>query len=124
MLILASQSAARKALLAQAGLQFEVQPAEIDERALEGAALASGKELALHLAEYKALAVSKRCPGDLVIGADQTLTLGTTLFHKPRNLDEARDSSTGWPGKPISFVPGWSSCATTSCSGQRWRRPS
>jgi len=92
MLILASQSTARKALLAGAGLEFEVAPASVDEREIEEpaqAAGAGGRDIALLLAGAKAKAVSARHPGQFVIGADQTLALGTELFHKPQNLDEA-----------------------------------
>ena len=86
MLILASQSATRKALLQQAGLVFSCQPASIDERGLEEAVIAAGgdgRDVALLLAERKAAAVAAAHPGATVIGADQTLSLGTELLHKP-----------------------------------------
>ena len=92
MLILASQSATRKALLAQAGLTFSCQPASIDERVLEEAVIAAGgngRDVALLLAEKKAAAVATSHPGATVIGADQTLSLGTELLHKPRDRAEA-----------------------------------
>jgi septum formation protein len=78
MLILASQSASRKALLAGAGLRFETSPAEIDERALEAEVLGKGGnalDVARRLAEAKALAVSGNRSGTVVIGADQVLAL-------------------------------------------------
>lgn len=86
MLILASQSATRKALLQQAGLAFTCQPAPIEERPVEAAVLAAGgdgRDVALRLAERKAAAVAASHPGAIVIGADQTLSLGTALLHKP-----------------------------------------
>lgn len=89
MLILASQSAARKALLAGAGLVFSTDPAAVDEREIEGRAEAGGaggREVAQLLADAKAKDVSARHPGALVIGADQTLALGTELFHKPDDM--------------------------------------
>ena len=92
MLILASASATRKALLAQAGLNFTTVPAAIDERALETAANASGadgRDIALLLAREKAAAVARDHPGAFVIGADQTLALGTELLHKPVNRADA-----------------------------------
>jgi len=92
MLILASQSQTRKALLQQAGLVFSTHPAELDERALEDATLASGGDgrgVALLLAQRKALTVSADYPGAIVIGADQTLSLGTELLHKPLDRDQA-----------------------------------
>ncbi|WP_332689530.1 Maf family protein [Devosia sp.] len=92
MLILASQSDTRKALLQQAGLEFSTAPARIDERGLERAALEAGgdgRDVALLLAERKAAAVAAAHPGAVVIGADQTLSLGTELLHKPADRAEA-----------------------------------
>src|SRR6476659_1972724 len=76
-LILASQSAARKMLLANAGIDFEAVPADIDERRLQtDSGLAAPDEIALLLAREKALMVSSQKPGRYVAGADQTLALG------------------------------------------------
>ncbi|MDB5561366.1 MAG: septum formation inhibitor Maf [Hyphomicrobiales bacterium] len=93
MLILASQSATRKSLLHQAGLRFDARPAAIDERAIEAQVASEGADataVARRLAEAKALAVSATHPGALVIGADQTLALGSDLLHKPEGLAGAR----------------------------------
>ncbi len=92
MLILASASSTRQHLLSQAGIGFVAEPAEIDERAIESEALAGGadaSDLALLLARRKAEAVSQSRPGDIVIGADQTLGLGPDLLHKPKDLADA-----------------------------------
>ena len=91
MLILASTSAARNALLAGAGVVFESSPAPIDERAEEASALGKAPEdVARHLATAKARAVSALHPGAIVIGGDQVLSLGETIFHKPVDLAAAR----------------------------------
>jgi septum formation protein len=83
-LILASQSRARQMLLANAGLAFEVMPADIDERAIQkDSKVAAPGEIAGLLAREKALWVSQRKAGHYVIGADQTLALGDRLFNKP-----------------------------------------
>ncbi|MDR3475692.1 MAG: Maf family protein [Devosia sp.] len=92
MLILASQSQARKSLLQGAGLRFAVRPPVIDERAMETEALAAGadgRQVALLLAEAKARAIAAAAPEAVVIGADQTLSLGYELLHKPGTLLEA-----------------------------------
>jgi septum formation protein len=47
-------------------------------------------ELALILAEAKALDVSARSPDAVVIGADQTLSLDDRVFHKPADMEVAR----------------------------------
>ncbi len=91
-LILASQSRARQALLANAGIGFEVVTTEIDERAVQqGSGLSAPGEIASFLAREKALSVSARQPGKFVIGADQTLALGERLFSKPAGRAQAAE---------------------------------
>jgi septum formation protein len=83
-LVLASQSRARQTLLANAGISFEAVAADIDERAVQQASgLSSPGDIASHLAREKTLSVSARKPDRFVVGADQTLALGTRLFSKP-----------------------------------------
>jgi septum formation protein len=89
-LILASQSLARQALLANAGIAFEAIPAELDERAIQlASALSAPGEIAALLARDKALSVSAKHPDRLVVGADQTLILGERLFSKPAGRVQA-----------------------------------
>jgi septum formation protein len=89
-LILASQSPARQMLLADAGLTFETVPAEIDERAIQQASgLSAPADIAALLAREKSLFVSTRRSGRYVIGADQTLALGTRLLSKPAGRSQA-----------------------------------
>ena len=90
-LVLASASPFRKALLDNAGLSFSIEPAQVDERAIEETleGLEAG-DVATILAEAKAQDVSGRHPGAIVIGSDQTLSLGGEILHKPADMDEAR----------------------------------
>lgn len=89
-LILASQSSARKMLLANAGLEFKAVTADIDERGIQAAsALSNPREIALLLAREKAKAISANHPGSYVIGADQILALGNRLFNKPAGRPQA-----------------------------------
>lgn len=91
-LILASQSRARQMLLANAGIEFEAVPAEIDERAVQqGSGLSAPSEIAALLAREKAIAVSRQKSAHIVIGADQTLALGHRLFSKPVDSAQARE---------------------------------
>jgi septum formation protein len=91
-LILASQSRARQALLANAGIAFEAIPADIDERALQSdSGLSAPAEIASLLAGEKALSVSSHHPDRIVVGADQTLALGTQLFSKPAGRAQAAE---------------------------------
>lgn len=92
-IVLASGSPFRKKMLEDAGLVFEVERPEIDERAVEAAVHNSGvtpEDLALILAEAKALDISLKRPGALVIGTDQTLSLEDNVLHKPKDMEEAR----------------------------------
>lgn len=92
-LVLASGSATRGSMLTAAGLLFERVPANVDERAVEASIAGSGvgaDDVAAILAEVKAGEVSARRPGDLVIGADQTLALGDRRFDKPADMEAAR----------------------------------
>jgi nucleoside triphosphate pyrophosphatase len=91
-LILASQSSARQTLLANAGIDFEAIPAEIDERALQKASgLLAPDGIAMLLAREKAVSVSAHHPGRFVVGADQTLALGARLFSKPAGRAQAKE---------------------------------
>jgi septum formation protein len=91
-LILASQSRARKMLLANAGISFNAVPADIDERSVQqNSGLSAPGEIAGLLAREKACFVSSKNPGRYVIGADQTLALGNRLFSKPAGRAQAAD---------------------------------
>jgi septum formation protein len=91
-LILASQSRARQTLLANAGIAFESVPAEIDERAVQQAShLTAPGDIAKLLAREKSLTVSARMPSRFVVGADQTLALGSRLFSKPAGRAQAAE---------------------------------
>jgi septum formation protein len=91
-LILASQSRARQTLLANAGINFEAVPAEIDERAVQQAShLTAPGDIAKLLAREKSLAVSAQLPSRFIVGADQTLALGSRLFSKPAGRAQAAE---------------------------------
>ena len=92
-LILASKSPFRAQILKNAGIAFRAEEARIDERSVEAPLFNSGataEDVALVLAEAKASDVSERFAGALVLGSDQTLSLDDEVFHKPRDMDEAR----------------------------------
>jgi septum formation protein len=90
-LVLASKSAIRHAILRDARIPVAVEPADIDERAIEQrSAKEDAGELAAVLACEKARTVAARVPGRLVLGADQTLALGERRFSKPADRAGAR----------------------------------
>lgn len=85
-IVLASQSAARRRMLAAAGVHFDCQVAAIDEVGIIEALVsekAPGRGIADCLAELKAVRVSQGDPDAWVIGADQVLACGGRIFQKP-----------------------------------------
>ena len=109
-LILASGSAARRSLLEAAAVPHRIVPATIDERAVEQPLRESGASpatIAAHLAVAKALAVSAANPDDLVLAADQTLALGTTMFTKAQDIAHARLTLQALAGRTHSLHSAW-----------------
>lgn len=103
-LILASGSRFRRQMLEQAGVAFSVEAAALDEPAAR-AEMARRKpgmlpgDVAMALAEAKALEVGMRHPEALVIGADQVLALDGTIFGKPADVAAARSQLLTLRGK-------------------------
>jgi septum formation protein len=101
-LVLASKSAARRAVLEGAGVTFESAVAGVDEEAIKTSMLAEGanpRDVADALAEVKAVKVSRARP-DYVVGADQTLEFEGRLYDKVATLAEARERLRLMRGKP------------------------
>jgi septum formation protein len=92
MIVLASKSASRRTMLGAAGVEFEVRPAAIDERALE-AQLQDARpgEVALALAEAKALSV------------DSVVTAGGRRFSKPASRAQAAEHLGFFSGKTMEL---------------------
>lgn len=92
-IILASKSKHRSRLLKNAGVAFDTQSADIDERAIESPLIKSelgGEDIAEILAFAKAMPVSASNADAYVIGCDQTLVFEGKLLHKVDNMEEAR----------------------------------
>lgn len=101
-IILASKSAARRAVLQGAGVPFEIAVAGVDEDAAKTEMLARGaspRDVAEALAEQKAVRISGARPG-LVVGADQTLEFEGGLYDKVDTVDAARARLKLLRGKP------------------------
>lgn len=124
--ILASKSAARRALLSGAGVAHEAVGSGVDEDAAKTAFAAEKwgpREVAEALAELKAVRVSQTRPG-LVIGADQTLDFEARLYDKAETLEDARERLTLLRGHPHKLhsavvvakdgVPIWREVATAT----------
>jgi septum formation protein len=99
-LVLASASQIRRNILEAAGIPLEPRPANIDERAVEQqAGSLSPVAVAVLLADAKAASVAANLPGRIVVGADQTLALGSQRFTKPADRDRAREQLTELRGR-------------------------
>lgn len=101
-IVLASKSAARRAVLEGAGVPFEVSVAGVDEDAVKASLLAEGaspRDVADALAELKAIRVSRAKDG-FVVGSDQTLEFEGKLYDKAEDLAAARERLKTLRGKP------------------------
>jgi septum formation protein len=94
-LVLASQSASRRAMLDAAGVPHEAVAAQVDEASAKDSLVAGGispRDLADALAELKALKVSRLAPQALVLGGDSLVALDDgSLLDKPESRDQAAD---------------------------------
>jgi septum formation protein len=91
-LVLASGSASRRKLLTAAGVDFLADPADLDEDALMaelGRRGADAVKVACELAGQKALTVSRRHPGRLVLGGDSVIAFGGEFLSKCASMEEA-----------------------------------
>jgi septum formation protein len=86
MIVLASASPRRQELLRAAGIEFTVQPADVDETPIEGE---SARECAERLARAKALAVARLRPQELVLGADTVVVVDGMILGKPSDAEDA-----------------------------------
>ncbi len=94
-LILASASPRRAELLRQAGIEFTVRPATINEKRQEGE---KPLELVMRLAYEKATAL-RTLPHALVLAADTIVFVGDKIFEKPKNKSCARQTLSFLSGK-------------------------
>lgn len=94
MLILASQSVSRRAMLTAAGIPHQAMAAGVDEDGMKLALRGEGHDaraLADALAELKATKLSRRHPQDLVLGCDSTVVLNDgTMIDKTSTREESR----------------------------------
>lgn len=104
MIVLASKSASRRAMLDAAGIAFTISPAHIDERALEAElGGVSPEEVALALAREKAMSVSRETSGAFVLGSDSLVVCGGRRFDKPESREAAAEHLRFFSGKTMEL---------------------
>ncbi len=105
MIILASTSPTRQAILRAAGLAFTSIASEVNEQEL---ILQNPQwtvsETASKLAEAKAIRVSEHNRDAFVIGADQVLALGNTVLTKPAGVEQCRQQLLQLRGKTHALI--------------------
>ena len=99
-LILASSSSYRRALLERLGLPFSVVAPQIDEAVRVGELPAA---TSVRLAEAKARAVAAQHPEALIVGCDQVAACGGIAIGKPRDRDDAMAQLRAMRGRTIIF---------------------
>jgi septum formation protein len=104
MIVLASASASRRAMLEAAGVACEIFPAAIDERALEAEMADSAPaEIAQALAAAKSAAVSAAQPDRWVLGGDSLVEVGGRRFDKPASRAEAAEHLRFFSGRVMTL---------------------
>jgi septum formation protein len=102
MIVLASKSASRRAMLEAAGVAHRAVPADLDERALERELQGTTPDMvALALAEAKALAVSRTEPEALVLGSDSLVECAGRRFDKPESREAAAEHLRFFSGRAM-----------------------
>jgi len=103
-LVLASQSASRRAMLTEAGVPFTARAADVDERGIEAEMYgAAPDQVALALARAKALAVARHEDEAWVLGSDSLVTVDGRRFDKPRSRAEAAEHLAFFSGKVMEL---------------------
>jgi septum formation protein len=91
-IILASKSEIRRQILSKNGINFEVEPSNVDEEPVKQSLVKEGATpeiISKNLAELKANKVSLKRIDEIVLGADSVIDLEGKIISKPKNRSEA-----------------------------------
>ena len=106
-LILASSSPRRAEILRNAGIEFEVRPARIEESSVPDE---SPEAMVARLAEQKAVSVAREfgpvCETSLVLGADTVVVLDHLILGKPSDAEKARSMLRALSGRAHRVLTG------------------
>lgn len=94
-IVLASNSPRRKELLSQAGIDFIVDPADIEENTNE----VLPEKVVEDLSRQKALAVLQKHQGQIVLAADTVVAFDDKILGKPKDEEDALKMLTELSGR-------------------------
>ena len=97
-LILASNSAIRRSMLTQAGLEFTVRSPDFDEERVKERHVGDSESLARRMAEGKALSVAA---DDWVIGSDSVVEVDGIRYSKPFDRAQAAEHLRAFSGRTM-----------------------
>ncbi len=101
--VLASQSKQRKALMDSLGIEYVVSPADVDEKAITHP---DPYVRAQMVAEAKARKVAPQFPDACIISADTFLLYGAECLEKPKSKVEAKEMLQKVAGKEVLTISG------------------
>lgn len=101
-IILASGSPRRRELLSQAGIDYIVKPADIDENTKE----TLPSKVVEDLSKSKAIAVSKDNPGRVVLAADTVVAFDNRILGKPKDEEDAFEMLSALSGRTHQVYTG------------------
>ena len=99
--VLASQSPFRRRALDLLGLDYEVHPSRIDEKAIRDSDPVS---LTRKLAEAKAWKVASEFPNAIIVSGDAVVAKNGAIYEKPRDRAEAVEFLQDLSGSKFRFV--------------------
>ena len=111
--ILASNSASRKRLLKNVGLNFFTKKPLCDEEYIKDQLIkkkTNQKKLPILLAQAKALSISKKNINHLVVGSDTIIFLNNKIINKAKTMEEAKKKLQKLSGKKHQIISGVSVC--------------
>lgn len=103
LVVLASQSKQRRALMDSLGISYQVVPAHVDEKAITHP---DPYVRAQMVAEEKARAIAPQFPDALIIAADTFLLFGAQYLEKPATKKEATQMLQKLSGKEALTITG------------------
>lgn len=104
-LTLASGSLARQNMLREAGYEFDIIPADIDEeKTIRNIENKDIKNTSMILAKEKAKIISSKRLDNYIIGSDQVLIMGNKLYSKAKTVDEAKNRINEFQGKMHKLI--------------------